>query len=426
MELVWLPLMSGSVSLDNVEEVGGVPTSGAGSDGCIAPRAQSGCEAQPDEGTVEVVAEPSVVTPANISQASTGVAEVGSSRRLSAADKGMKAVVEESKMESSDSDENEQERGERRSRNAIRRLRREAKTASGPERGIHIGDGGERRVVAVPSGGVRRNTDDVRLATRTERRGVVPAVVDNIAGDTGNIDRILQEITDMQNAGQVAGATIENTGHKGITGTQYPGVDVKHDDDATGRAVVGTEVSTAVDIDTECARQLQNELYQEYLIKEASREKSRQMSMSTPSMVVYVIDSDSNDDGALGEWSDPEHDWLVEIDRRLRDQEARDEDVAKNYKEDEERKAKEQEERDAEVARRCAEELEQAALAQVEKDNQVARICQAIYEQNATEEQIENACARAVVGEAVDNVAHNAREGARTPGTCLCRCLEKT
>lgn len=86
------------------------------------------------------------------------------------------------------------------------------------------------------------------------------------------------------------------------------------------------------------------------------------MSMSTPSMVVYVIDSDSNDDGALGEWSDPEHDWLVEIDRRLRDQEARDEDVAKKYKEDEESKAKEQEERDAEVARRCAEELEQAAL----------------------------------------------------------------
>lgn len=107
MELVWLPLMSGSVSLDNEEEVGGVPTSGGGSDGCIAPRDQSGCEAQPDEGTVEVAAEPSVVTPANISQASTGVAEVGSSRRLSAADKGKKAVVEESKMESSDSDENE-------------------------------------------------------------------------------------------------------------------------------------------------------------------------------------------------------------------------------------------------------------------------------------------------------------------------------
>lgn len=96
---------------------------------------------------------------------------------------------------------------------------------------------------------MQRNTDDVRPATRTERRGVVPAVVDNIAGDTGNIDRILQEITDMQNAGQVAGATTENTGHKGITGTQYPGVDVKHEDDATRRVVVGTEVSTAVDID---------------------------------------------------------------------------------------------------------------------------------------------------------------------------------
>lgn len=113
------------------------------------------------------------------------------------------------------------------------------------------------------------------------------------------------------------------------------------------------------------------------MIEEASR-------LST---VVYVIDSDSNNDGAFEEWSDPDHDLLVEIDRRLREQEVRDEGVAKKYQEDEEKKANEQEEKDAELARRCAKEAQRKALEQVDKDNQVARMCQALYEQNGKQYQ---------------------------------------
>ncbi|XP_037441984.1 uncharacterized protein LOC119310290 [Triticum dicoccoides] len=210
----------------------------------------------------------------------------------------------------------------------------------------------------------------------------------------------------MQGACQVAGVTTEKLGHKGITGTQYPPIAVKQEDDGALRAVVDTEVLNAVDIDIDCTRQLQNELYEEYVIEEASR-------LST---VVYVIDSDSNNDGAFEEWSDPDHDLLVEIDRRLREQEVRDEGVAKKYQEDEEKKANEQEEKDAELARRCAKEAQRKALEQVDKDNQVARMCQALYEQNATDEQIEKACAHAAVGDAVHNVAHKASQGSGTPG----------
>lgn len=69
----------------------------------------------------------------------------------------------------------------------------------------------------------------------------------------------------MQGACQVAGVTTEKLGHKGITGTQYPPIAVKQEDDGALRAVVDIEVLNVVDIDIDCTRQLQNELYEECL-----------------------------------------------------------------------------------------------------------------------------------------------------------------
>ena len=55
----------------------------------------------------------------------------------------------------------------------------------------------------------------------------------------------------------------DNLGPAGTPGTQDPRNAVKQEDDGALRAVVDTEVLNVVDIDIDCTRQLQNELYEE-------------------------------------------------------------------------------------------------------------------------------------------------------------------
>ncbi|KAM3389443.1 hypothetical protein ACQJBY_011527 [Aegilops geniculata] len=133
-------------------------------------------------------------------------------------------------------------------------------------------------------------------------------------------------------------------------------------------------------------------------------------------MIVYIMDSDSNDDGTFEEWSDPEDDQLVQIDRRIREKEAIDAEVAKKCHEDAERHEKELVERHAEVAKMCHEEMERKAREKVETHNEVARMCQNLYYQNATDEKIKRASALFVVGQPIPNVAReSSAEGGQTP-----------
>ncbi|XP_048544278.1 uncharacterized protein LOC125523269 isoform X3 [Triticum urartu] len=77
---------------------------------------------------------------------------------------------------------------------------------------------------------------------------------------------------------------------------------------------------------------------------------------------------------------------MVDIDRRLREQEDKDAEVARKCQEDAEKEAKEQHAKDGELVRKCQEEMEQNARDQVATDNHVA----------PTDEQIKKVCARGV------------------------------
>ncbi|KAM3195421.1 hypothetical protein ACQJBY_071504 [Aegilops geniculata] len=160
-------------------------------------------------------------------------------------------------------------------------------------------------------------------------------------------------------------------------------VTVKHENDEDS-----SRQPRVLDIDGECARQLQKELDKEYVIEEASRQANRLKSMITPGVVVCVVDTDGSKDAEFKEWSDHEHDWLVEIDRRLKEQEDKDAELAKKRQEEAERESKEQQVKDEELASKCQQEIEQKAMEQLANDDQVACMYQKMYDPNATDEQI--------------------------------------
>ncbi|XP_044440579.1 uncharacterized protein [Triticum aestivum] len=119
MELMWHPLMAGSISLDNVEEVGQVGDN--------------------DSTDIERIPETTAVAPVSMTAPTRGVPGVRHSPRLSAKEKGKKVAVEESDMESSDSNEDERARGERPSRRTVRNLRTQDNLRTEPQQGIHCG-----------------------------------------------------------------------------------------------------------------------------------------------------------------------------------------------------------------------------------------------------------------------------------------------
>ncbi|KAI5000619.1 hypothetical protein ZWY2020_005208 [Hordeum vulgare] len=130
------------------------------------------------------------------------------------------------------------------------------------------------------------------------------------------------------------------------------------------------------------------------------RQSSR--SMLAPRVLVYAIDSDSHDDTAFEEFSVNEHDRLVEIDRRLREQEARDAELAQKIEEESKREADYQLEKDEELARKCQQELEDKAKEQVMRDSCLADMYQKQYDGRVTKEQVAKACETAGAGVAAE------------------------
>ncbi|XP_044440577.1 uncharacterized protein [Triticum aestivum] len=149
------------------------------------------------------------------------------------------------------------------------------------------------------------------------------------------------------------------------------------------------EQTLSVDIDKECATQLQYELYEEYVEDEVSHALIRDISVRASQRIVYVIDSDSSEDLVNEIWTDPEHEELVETDRRLREQEEKYKEFAKKCHEEQEKDAIEQQRKDADLAKLCQQEEEWKTNDQVERDNGIAHMYQALYNQN--DEQVREA-----------------------------------
>ncbi|XP_048531219.1 vicilin-like seed storage protein At2g18540 isoform X1 [Triticum urartu] len=211
--------------------------------------------------------------------------------------------------------------------------------------------------------------------------------VQQTEGDENEMGNILQEITEMQATAVDGGRRHVISSCKNITigmeCARARNVTVKHENDEDS-----CRQPRVLDIDGECARQLQKELDEEYVIEEASRQANRLKSMITPGVVVCVVDTDSSKDAEFEERSDHENDWLVEIDRRLKEQEDKDAELAKKRQEEAERESKEQQAKDEELASKCQQEIEQKAMEQLANDDQVACMYQKMYDQNATDEQI--------------------------------------
>ncbi|XP_044402038.1 uncharacterized protein [Triticum aestivum] len=140
------------------------------------------------------------------------------------------------------------------------------------------------------------------------------------------------------------------------------------------------EENLSMDIYEECATQLQNELHEEYVKEEVSNALIRDITVRASQRIAYVIDSDSSEDLVHEIWSDPEHEELVEIDRRLREEEQQKESI-------------EQQQKDAELAKLCQLEEERVTVEQVHRDNGLAHMYQALYNHNATDEQVREATA---------------------------------
>ncbi|KAI4989953.1 hypothetical protein ZWY2020_038316 [Hordeum vulgare] len=168
------------------------------------------------------------------------------------------------------------------------------------------------------------------------------------SGDGNHMNKILDEIDKMHDI-TPGGLTrnVETTGSDG--------------NDA--------EYEHAVAIDEEHAMQLHAQM---------TRESSR--SMLAPRVLVYAIDSDSHDDPAFEEFSVNEHDRLVEIDRRLREQEARDEELAQKIEEESKRETDYKLEKYEELARKCQQELEDKAKDQVMRDSRLVDMYQKLYD----------------------------------------------
>ena len=116
--------------------------------------------------------------------------------------------------------------------------------------------------------------------------------------------------------------------------------------------------------------------------EEATRDTNQQLSLIAPAGVLYAVQIESDDGSDFEMWSDHDQKNHVDTDRRLREQERLDGEVAKKIHEKEEREAKDRQEKDEEVARKCEEEMEQNARDQQANDIHVAEMYQKLYDRN--------------------------------------------
>ena len=116
--------------------------------------------------------------------------------------------------------------------------------------------------------------------------------------------------------------------------------------------------------------------------EEATRDTNQQLSLIAPAGVLYAVQIESDDGSDFEMWSGHDHITKVDTDKRLREQEKHDAELARKILEDEGRKGKERHEKDEEVAKKIQEEIDQDARDQVATDTHVAEIYEKLYDRN--------------------------------------------
>ena len=118
------------------------------------------------------------------------------------------------------------------------------------------------------------------------------------------------------------------------------------------------------------------------VLEEATVDANQHVSLVAPGGVSYQVDIDSHHESDFEMWSGHDHITKVDTDKRLREQEKHDAELARKILEDEGRKGKERHEKDEEVAKKIQEEIDQDARDQVATDTHVAEIYEKLYDHN--------------------------------------------